>query len=99
MAREHGSRILNWWRRLKTCDRLALCVAFVLAVALIRDVPVSSDDGSTAAWDAPPQPYDATVAKQQLWGGSNATRYQPSRRARACGTRAPTSENGSSSIC
>ena len=45
MAREHGSRILNWWRRLKTCDRLALVVAIILAAAVIRDMPASSDDG------------------------------------------------------
>ena len=74
MAREHGSRILNWWRRLRTCDRLALVMALVLAAALVREMPVSSDDGSTAAWDAPPRPYDAARAKKQLWGGSNATR-------------------------
>jgi hypothetical protein len=73
MAREHGSRIMNWWRRLRTCDRLALVMALVLAGALVRDMPRTSDDGSTAAWDAPPQPYDAAQAKKQLWGGSNAT--------------------------
>ena len=73
MAREHGSRILNWWRRLRTCDRLALVMAIILAAAVVREMPVSSDDGGTAAWDAPSQPYDAAQAKKQLWGGSNAT--------------------------
>ena len=53
MAREHGSRILNWCP-FKNCDRLALVMAIILAAALVREMPVSSDDGSTAAWDAPP---------------------------------------------
>ena len=47
MAREHGSRILNWWRRLKTCDRLALVMAIILAAAVVREMPVSA----TTAFD------------------------------------------------
>jgi hypothetical protein len=74
-AREHGSRIGGWWRRLRTCDRIALAVfslfgAYFLAANEIR---TATDYGGTAAWDAPPTPYTKADAKARLWGATNAT--------------------------